>query len=325
MERVIGLGNALIDILVKIENDSLLTQLDLPKGSMQLVDKERSTEIITLLINQNLRQISGGSASNTIHGLAQLGVETSFIGMVGNDDFGNFFHADMEQSGIKPQLLRSKTESGRAIALISPDSERTFATYLGAAVELTPGNITPELFNGYHYLHIEGYLVQNHDLIRKATSVAKSLGMKISLDLASYNVVEANLEFLQEITKEYVDILFANEEEGKSFTGLTGNEALASMAKMVDIAVYKQGKSGSIIQNGTKIYSANAIEANAIDTTGAGDLYAAGFLFGLIKGYSLDKCGAIGSLTSGKVVEVIGPKLEELKWKKILNSITTLE
>lgn len=325
MSRVIGLGNALVDILIKMESDSLLDQLNLPKGSMQLVDKEKSTEIINLLKGQGFSQISGGSASNTIHGLARLGVETSFVGKVGNDDFGHFFQNDMVKSGIIPQLQRSKTESGRAIALISPDSERTFATYLGAAVELTPSDITSELFNGYDYLHIEGYLVQNHDLIRKAVSVAKSLKMKISLDLASYNVVEANLDFLKEISKEYVDILFANEEEGKSFTGLSGNAALSEMAQLVDIAVYKQGKSGSIIQNGAKVYSASAIEANAIDTTGAGDLYASGFLFGLINNYPLDICGSIGSLTSGKVVEVIGPKLGESAWIDIKNEILKLQ
>lgn len=325
MNRVIGLGNALIDILIKMENDSLLNQLHLPKGSMQLVDKEKSTEILALLKNQELSQISGGSASNTIHGLAQLGIETSFVGKVGNDDFGHFFQKDMEKSGIIPQLQRSKTESGRAIALISPDSERTFATYLGAAVELTPNDITPELFNGYNYLHIEGYLVQNHDLIRKAVSVAKYLEMKISLDLASYNVVEANLDFLKEISKEYVDILFANEEEGKSFTGLTGFAALSEMAQFVDIAVYKQGKSGSIIQNGAKVYTAKAIDANAVDTTGAGDLYASGFLFGLINNYPLDICGSIGSLTSGKVVEVIGPKLGESVWIEIKREISKLQ
>lgn len=324
MNRVIGLGNALIDILIKMENDSLLNQLHLPKGSMQLVDKEKSTEILALLKNQELSQISGGSASNTIHGLAQLGIETSFVGKVGNDDFGHFFQKDMEKSGIIPQLQRSKTESGRAIALISPDSERTFATYLGAAVELTPNDITPELFKGYNYLHIEGYLVQNHDLIRKAVSVAKSLEMKISLDLASYNVVDGNLEFLKEISKEYVDILFANEEEGKSFTGHSGSSALSAMAQLVDIAVYKQGKSGSLIQNGSKIYRASAIEANAVDTTGAGDLYASGFLFGLINNYPLDVCGAIGSLTSGKVVEVIGPKLNESVWVEVKKEISKL-
>ncbi len=325
MSRVIGLGNALVDILIKMESDSLLEQLNLPKGSMQLVDKEKSTEIINLLKGDEFSQISGGSASNTIHGLAQLGVETSFVGKVGNDDFGQFFQNDMVKSGIIPQLQLSKTESGRAIALISPDSERTFATYLGAAVELIPSDITPELFKGYDYLHIEGYLVQNHDLIRKAVSVAKSLKMKISLDLASYNVVEANLDFLREISKEYVDILFANEEEGKSFTGHSGVAALSEMAQLVDIAVYKQGKSGSIIQNGAKVYRASAIEANAVDTTGAGDLYASGFLFGLINNYPLDICGSIGSLTSGKVVEVIGPKLSESIWIDIKQEISKLQ
>lgn len=324
MDKVIGLGNALVDILATIENDSLLQELNLPKGSMQLVNKETSTQVFDRLKNKDISQISGGSASNTIHGLAQLGVSTAFIGKVGSDHFGRFFKEDMQNGGIKPLLFESKTETGRAIALISPDSERTFATFLGAAVELIPEEITKEIFEGYKYLHIEGYLVQNHALVRKAVATAKEMGLIISLDLASYNVVDANKEFLLDITKNYVDILFANEEEGKSFTGLEGEQALNKMAEMVAIAVYKQGKNGSIIKQNNEIFKAEAILVNSIDTTGAGDLYASGFLFGLIRGYSLDKCAQIGSITAGNVVQIIGPKINLGQWENIKAEIAKL-
>lgn len=324
MDKVIGLGNALVDILATLENESLLQQLNLPKGSMQLVDKETSAKIFDQIKHKDISQISGGSAANTIHGLAQLGIETAFIGKVGNDSFGIFFKEDMVKSGIKPLLLESKTESGTAIALISPDSERTFATFLGAAVELTPDDIIKEMFDGYKYLHIEGYLVQNHELIRKAITTAKEMGMIISLDLASYNVVDGNKEFLLEITKNYVDILFANEEEGKSFTGLEGDEALNKMAQMVDIAIYKQGKAGSLIKHNNEVFRVDAILANSIDTTGAGDLYASGFLYGLINGFSLDKCGKVGSITSGNVVQIIGPKIMPTQWKTIKDEILNI-
>lgn len=324
MQKVIGLGNALVDILVSIENDSLLSTLNLPKGSMQLVDRNTSDSILNGISHLPMRQISGGSASNTIHGLAQLGIETAFIGKVGNDNFGDFFEHDMHKSGINPLLKKSDTDTGRAIALISPDSERTFATFLGAAVELTPDAITPSLFEGYHILHIEGYLVQNQDLVRKAVSVAKEMNLKVSLDLASYNVVESNLPFLQEITKKYVDILFANEEEGKSFTGNEGEMALNAMSDLVEIAVYKQGKYGSLVKSGNGIVRAGALKVTSIDTTGAGDLYASGFLYGLLHDYPLEKCAKIGSITAGHVVQIIGPKIDALQWIDIKNSIAAL-
>lgn len=324
MDKVIGLGNALVDILATMKNDTLLTRLNLPKGSMQLVDSETSVNILNALDGIETSQISGGSASNTIHGLAQLGIETAFIGKVGNDHFGQFFKTDMEKCGINTRLFESKTESGRAIALISPDSERTFATYLGAAVELSASDITEELFLGYKYLHIEGYLVFNQDLVRKAVVMAKKLGMIISLDLASYNVVDANREFLQEITENYIDILFANEEEGKSFTALEGEEALNKMAEIVTIAVYKQGKNGSLIKSKNTVSRIDAIKANSIDTTGAGDLFASGFLYGLIHGYPLEKCAKIGSITAGNVVQVIGPKMNETQWSLIRETIIQL-
>jgi sugar/nucleoside kinase (ribokinase family) len=209
------------------------------------------------------------------------------------------------------------------MALITPDSERTFATFLGAAVEMSASDLTNDLFSGYDYFYIEGYLVQNRPLIEAALKMAKSNGLKISLDLASFNVVEDNLNFLKEMVAKYVDILFANEEEARAFTGgLEHEEALDSMSSMVDVVVLKQGANGSFIkQSGTTI-KVEAIKANVIDTTGAGDLFAAGFLFGLINGFSLEKSGRLGALLSAKVIEVIGPKMDEDTWTDIRSAAT---
>jgi sugar/nucleoside kinase (ribokinase family) len=321
MSQVLGMGNALVDVLVKLDSDDLLEKFNLPKGSMQLVDYDFSN-----LVNEGTEHLdkqvaSGGSAANTIHGLARLGVETGFIGKTGTDETGRFFESDMKNSGIRPLLLKSETHAGRAMALISPDSERTFATYLGAAVELSPEDIKPEHFAGYRYFHIEGYLVQNHALIKRAVELAKDNGLMVSLDMASYNVVEDNLEFLKEIVAGYVDIVFANEEEAKAFTGLEPEEAVDHFGKLCDIAVVKTGKDGSLIRRGNELVRINAIEANVIDTTGAGDLYAAGFLYGLIKGFNLQKCGELGSLLAGKTIEVIGPKMSDEQWAAIVHKI----
>ena len=321
MANVLGMGNALVDILTKLKTDKTLEEFSLPKGSMQLVDFEISNKVNKGTDHLEKQIASGGSAANTIHGIAKMGLETGFIGKVGEDELGTFFRDDMLKSKINPQLLVSNTPSGKAIALISPDSERTFATYLGAAVELSPDDIISDHFAGYDYFHIEGYLVQNHALIEKAVKFAKDNGLKVTLDMASYNVVEENLEFLKVLLDKYVDIVFANEEEAKSFTGMEPEEALNEFAMLCEIAVVKIGEKGSLIKKGNEVYKVDSIEANPIDTTGAGDLYAAGFIYGLIKEYSLDKCGRIGSILAGKTIEVIGPKMDDQQWSDVWNLI----
>lgn len=324
MAKVLGMGNALVDILTTLEDDALLRQFNLPKGSMQLVNHEVSNLVDEGTDHLQKQIASGGSAANTIHGLAKLGIETGFIGKVGRDDFGRFFRSDLESSYITPLLLESNTATGKAMALISPDTERTFATYLGAAVEMSANDIYPEHFKDYDYFHIEGYLVQNHSLIENAVAVAKDNGLIITLDMASYNVVEENIDFLQKILKEYVDIVFANEEEAKAFTGKEPIRAVEDFAGLCDIAIVKIGKEGSIIKNKNNNHHISPFDAKSIDTTGAGDLYAAGFIYGHIQGYSLNKCGLIGSLLAAKVIEVIGPKMDENNWYDIKQKIRSL-
>ncbi len=325
MIKIIGLGNALVDILMRLPNDAKLMELELPKGSMQLVDQERMQSILYQTEGFSRTLAAGGSAANTIHGLANLGIETTFIGKVGDDSFGLAFANDLNQSGIKPILFKGKAESGRAIAFISPDSERTFAVYLGAAVELTAEDLTLDHFKGYTHFHIEGYLVQNHTLIQRAVELAKQAGCQISLDLASYNVVESNRDFLNGIVTNFADIVFANEEEAKAFTGKYPEEAIHELASLTGIAVVKLGAAGSIIKRGNELVRLGVIDVNSIDTTGAGDLYAAGFLYGLSRGFSLEKAGTIGAILSGHVIEVLGPKMNQERWNKVKEMVRTLE
>ncbi|MGI6479448.1 MAG: adenosine kinase [Salinivirgaceae bacterium] len=319
--KVIGMGNALVDILIKLKSDNTLHELGFPRGSMQLVDKKRSNEVLAKVSGLDVSQSSGGSAANTIHGLAKLGITTGFIGKVGNDELGNFFADDLKAANIKNHLNNSKTESGRAITLISPDSERTFATYLGAAVELSANDIKADNFKGYNILHIEGYLVQNHDLILNAVKLAKECGLEVSLDLASFNVVEENLEFLKSIVGNYVDIVFANEEEAKSFTKKMPEEAIKELSKVCKVAVVKIGKEGSLIWANNEIVKVGVINAEPVDTTGAGDLYAAGFLYGYIKKKAPSECGWYGAILSGNVIEEVGAKMSDSRWENVLKQI----
>jgi len=321
MKKILGMGNALTDILLQIDNDEVLFSLNLLKGGMQLINTERSQEINDAVGNFTKIMATGGSASNTINGITRLGMAGGFVGKIGKDDIGLFFTNDSVNNGVKPHLLTSETPSGRCTVLVSPDTERTLCTYLGAACELEASDLNAEMFQGYDIFHIEGYLVQNHDLIRTAVSLAKQAGLKVSVDLASYNVVEDNLEFLLEIIHEYVDIVFANEDEARAFTGKEPEEALEEISEHCRIAVVKVGKDGSFIKSGATKLQIEPRKSNCIDTTGAGDLYASGFLFGLANNYSLEVCGKIGSLISGNVVEVIGAKMTDDVWDVINGEI----
>ena len=316
-KSIIGIGNALMDIVVKLPNNDVLTNNNLPKGSMILVDSATSDHINSQTANFERNLVPGGSVANTIDGLANLGVETAFIGKVGNDKLGQSYSDGLEAVGVKPQLFKSETPTGVAMALVTPDSERTFATYLGAAVELSPDDITIDLFRGYDYAYVEGYLVQNHELVRKAVEMARKAGLTTALDLASYNVVEENREFLKEIIKEHVDIIFANEDEARAFTGLEAQDAVHALLEYCDIAVVKTGKNGSLICNVDDEFCIGVFGETCIDTTGAGDLYAAGFLYGLTCNYDLGTCGRIASVVAGNVIKIYGARMDNNMWKEI--------
>ena len=318
MKKVLGLGNALVDILVRITDERLLDSLELPKSCMTLVEESQVNAILARIDRLEKQETCGGSAANTISGLARLGVQTGYIGKIGHDAFGTFFEAEMKKHGVATRMFFGRAQTGRALGLITPDSERTFATFLGSAVELEGSDLDAELFSGYDIFHIEGYMVQNHRLFETAVRLAKEAGLEVSLDLASHNVVRENIAFLQDMVARYVDIIFANEDEAMAFSGeKSPADALVTISPRCRIAVVKMGKNGSLVQHKDEHHRIVSIPAVAVDTTGAGDLYAAGFLYGLIQGYPLAVCGNIGSLLSGKVVEVIGAKLDENKWREV--------
>ena len=324
-KAVLGIGNALIDVLINISDDSVLQKFGLPKGSMTLVDAKLSAEIKKETKNDNRSIQTGGSAANTVHGIARLGGACGYIGKISDDEFGNFYIDDFRKNNINTHFYFSQTGTGHATGLISPDSERTFGTYLGAAMELTSDEMKPEIFSNYGIMHIEGYLVQNHSLIESAMQVAKSNGLLVSIDMASFNIVGANLDFLNRIIREYVDIVFANEEEAFALTGMEPEAALDRIAGMCDIAVVKLGAHGSLIKTGDRMIRIDAIPAKSIDTTGAGDIYASGFLYALAEGYDLEVGGKIGSLLAGNVVEVMGAKIPEATWEKLYPEIESIK
>ena len=324
MKRILGIGNALVDIMTLIEGDFILQEFKLPKGSMQLVDLETSRGIKSATAIFPRTYTSGGSAANTIHGLAMLGADTGFIGSIGRDETGDFFENDLKNAGVSTLLIRRNTPTGTAVALITRDTERTFATHLGAATELSAEDFNPELFEGFDILYLEGYLITDFQVIETACRLARDNKMLVALDLSSYNVVEGFKDQFKEIIEKYVDILFANELEAKAFTGLDPEKALTPLSEMVEIVILKVGSAGSWIKCREESIRINAFPVNCLDTTGAGDLYAAGFLYGFSMGLGLEKCGSLGSLLAGRVIEIVGARMDREKFTEIKNEIITI-
>ena len=325
MKTILGIGSALVDFLAQVPNEQILNELNLPKGSMTYVDIDNSVKISQMITERfGSQRASGGSAANTMSGLAQLGVETGFVSKVGKDEVGQFFEKQMADTHVKPLMLKSDTPSGRVMAFVTPDGERTFATCLGAAIELSPDDIKPELFDGWDIFYVEGYLVANPNMLRKAVETAKTKGLKIAIDLASYNVVEESRDFLLELVENYVDIVFANEQESFALTGLEPEAALHFIAERCEIAVVKVGAKGAFIQRANEIVTIPPMQAEVVDTTGAGDMWAAGFLAGLVKGKDLRTCGMMGAIVAKNIIEVIGAKMDAARWEKIHSDIAVL-
>ncbi len=324
MKKILGIGNALVDVMTPITDDKLLEEFSLPKGSMQLVDEKRSNLIKSETVNFKRTFSPGGSAANTIHGLAMLGAGTGFIGSIGKDETGDIFEAEMKRAGVKTFLSRRDSITGTAIALITRDKERTFATHLGAAVELDAKDLDPDFFNGFDIFYLEGYLINNLPLVESACKIAREKNMTIALDLSSYNVVEAYLNDFKKIVGNYVDVIFANEDEARVFTGLAPEEAVKKLSEYCSISVVKIGPAGSWLKKGEELIKVDSMPVRCLDTTGAGDLYASGFLYAYANDLDLEKCGILGSMLAGNVIEVVGAKIKEDKWPVIKKYVSIL-
>jgi len=325
MDKIIGMGNALVDVLVRIDDDSLLEKLRLPKGSMQLIQEDTLSEIRKYTSGMKIHRSTGGSAGNTVCALAALGANPGFIGKVGQDETGAFFGDTLRQRGVNALLATCDLPSGIASTFISTDGERTFGTYLGAAATLRAEDLSRKMFAGYNYLYIEGYLLQDHDLMQRAVQLAKEEGLQVCLDMASYNVVEAERDFFDQLIVKYVDIVFANESEALAYTGKAPHEALEEISSKCSIAVVKTGKEGSLVKKGTEVIQLLSCPVdNVLDTTGAGDFYAAGFMYGLTCGYSLEKCVQISTILATAVIQEVGTTLPAKKWDEIKLNIESL-
>ena len=309
---LVGIGNAIVDIVSNID-DEFLTRNLLKKGSMNLINLEDSSNILNDC--NIIKKVSGGSAANTVVALANLGNSVEFIGRIKDDYFGNFFSNDIKESGaaFNSKYVETSESSAHSVILITPDAQRTMCTYLGASTEFKPDDINYESIKLSKYLYLEGYLWDSElakKAFIKAAKVAKESKTKIILSLSDAFCVDRHRESFLDLINDFVDILFCNEEEVKSLFKINDLEKCQIKIKsLCELAAITLGEKGSLIVNKNKIELIQPfLFGKAIDTTGAGDIFAGGFIHGLINNLSLNDCGQIGSICAGYIVTQIGSR-----------------
>jgi sugar/nucleoside kinase (ribokinase family) len=315
---VVGIGNALVDVITH-EDDAFLAAQDLAKGAMTLIDTEQAVALYAAM-GSGL-EMSGGSAANTMTGIASFGGRAGYIGKVAGDQLGDVFGHDLRAVGVafanRPADLGVPT--GRCLIVVTPDAQRTMNTYLGVSALLGPGDVDPELVARARVVYLEGYLwdrPEAKEAYRKAAAIAHDSGGKVSLTLSDSFCVERHRADFYDLVERQVDILFANEEEVCALYQLEDfDDALQAVRGQCEVAAITRGKAGSVVVSGSAMHliDAHPVE-HVLDTTGAGDLYAAGFLFGYTHGFPLADCGRLGSLSAAEVIAHVGARpLVELR------------
>lgn len=316
--KLLGVGSALVDELAHVP-EAFLATVPGRKGGTELVDYPAISALLGRLPAAPVRA-PGGSAANTVAGLARLGGAAAMLAKTGDDEAGRYYRQALAAAGVSvaPFKCHPAEPTGRCLSLITPDSQRTMRTFLGAAATLAPAEIAPADFAGCAYVHVEGYQLFNPDLMRRILTVARQAGCRISLDLAAPEVVRACRELLAELMEQHVDVVFANEDEASEFAGGQGEEAgLAALSELCDIAVVKLGVRGAWIRQGGRTVQVHAHVVPAVDTTGAGDLWGAGFLYGLLHGADLGRAGDFGARLSSAVVRVTGAVIPDAEWARL--------
>lgn len=311
----------MVDILAPVE-DAFLSNYGFVKGA-RLVSKRPILQGLMTKLQGQYQIVPGGSACNTIIGLANLGMETAFAGKCGKDHLGALLTQSLNQNGVSTYMATVNQPTGTCLSLITPDSERTMLVDLAAANTLTAEDIPADFFNDAGIAHFEGYMVENRDLTLNLLDRAYDAGCLIALDLGSFTVVRAHHDFIRQIVHDYVDVLIGNESEGMVYTETVGDEDIVkTMAQNVDIAVLKNGVRGSLIHADGKTVTINAASnptRPVIDTTGAGDLWNSGFLYGVATGMDLQAAGELASLCGYEVCCTTGAQIEPNGWQSIQN------
>lgn len=314
---VYGVGNAIIDLQLRVSEEDI-TKLKLEKGGMRLVDAEEQRRLFSYFGARLDKQASGGSAANTMIALGQLGGTGAYACMVGEDAFGEFYLEEMKQLGVqigtKP---KGGCQTGSSVVLITPDAERTMNTNLGASVELSPDDVKEQQIAASQWLYIEGYLLAQENgraVVERAVQHAKRHNTKVALTFSDGFIVDIFREPLEKVVKE-ADLIFANKNEGASFTGISASrdgaetEIFEQLLKRVPNVVLTLGASGVLCEYGKERHRVAAYPVTAVDDTGAGDMFAGAFLYGITHDLGVEQSARLACLLSSKVVSQLGPRL----------------
>ena len=314
---VVGIGNAMVDVLGRV-TDEFLVENGVGKGVMTLIDADRAIELYSKM--GPAKEISGGSAANTIAGLGMLGAKAAYVGKIKDDQLGAIFAHDIRSLGVAfdtPMTPRDHLdeETGRCMVLVSPDGERSMNTYLGVSADLSPADIDDALMADTRWIYLEGYRfdgMESQEAFRKAISACKAAGGKVSITLSDPFCIERHRDAFRRMVIEEVDLLFANEHELVSlYQTSTLEDAMDLARKEVEIVACTVGPSGAYVLKGERTVHAPAAPMKRVDATGAGDLFAAGFLYGLTRERNLLTCGTMGCVCAGEVISHIGARPEE--------------
>lgn len=322
-KRVLGVGSPLLDILASVD-DAFLSNIEGEKGGMMLTASENIDRVVDML-DHKVDIVPGGAAGNTVFALAELGIPTAMLGKTGNDYYGRIYRDGLAEAGGSEEGFFTSAEipTGKCLSLITPDGERTMRTFFGASAVLTKDEVKSLDFHNYSLVYIEGYQLFQRQMIGEVLKQAEKSGCKIALDLASFEVVSQFKSDIINILDEYIDLVFANEEEADALFG-TGNPQLnaGKLAEKCRIAAVKLGKKGAIVATGNDMINIEIQPVTPVDTTAAGDLWAAGFLFGYLNGKPLEVCARIASITAREVVQVVGSKIPAARWLAVQNEIS---
>ncbi|HLD33431.1 MAG TPA: adenosine kinase [Candidatus Nanoarchaeia archaeon] len=318
---VYSVGNALMDMLVEVPEETI-TELKLNKGQQQVTTEQQSRVLFEKIKYVHATIAAGGGAANAIATLAQLGAQAAFCGMLGDDEYGEQYEIETQRAGVHDRLKKTLGITGHVAILITPDAERTMAVNLGVSTQIKKTDINENDIAQSKIVHVDGYQIeQATEVCMHVLNLAKKNNVEISIDASDPGIIKRNKEQFMNVLTNYATILFANEEEARELTGKSSEEAIFDLGKMCKTAIIKCGKQGSLITHQGEVHMIECVQANAIDTTGAGDAYAAGFLYGYLNNYPIEKAGKLASTLAAKVVEQIGARLDKETVEKVKSAI----
>lgn len=322
--KVLGVGAAIVDYLIEVE-DEYLSTISGSKGGCELVDYKNFKKILHDNQDRPIRTATGGSGANTIKGLAKLNIQSTLLGKIGHDEEGMFFLNRVVQMGVIPILIPCNLQTQQVICLITPDKQRTMRCYLGAGGEFKEGDLNKSFFLGSNHIHVEGYALRNGKLVEDSLKLAKECGCTTSFDLGCYELAEEFKERIVSKVLPFVDIVFANKDESFHLTGKSPKEACEDLLAICPTVVVLVGKDGCYVGEKGVAKHCPTTAVAMLDSTGAGDLFASGFLYGYLKGYEGTLSARIGNYLGGSVVQVIGAEIPDERWPGILREIARME